>query len=160
MTKAMNKKLTGVIYTAREFRKLNQCLRCGKVSDIEIESLCDECKEMNLSNCEICEIVLRKGIHKFYTYNTKDRHLEDESDLKPNTKLVKEYCVRKESLYPQFSETLCSGCADWESQMKNKCWCCRNVFENSKENYKLNGNMCVKCMPLFELNYDEEIIYN
>ena len=159
-TNMMTKKHTGVVFSAKEFRKLNRCLQCGKASQIEKETMCEECKIKNLPLCEMCEIVLRKGLHKFYSYNTKDRHLEDESDLKPNTKPVREFCTLKESSYPQATDTLCSGCLNWENDMKNYCWLCQSSFTNNKQHYKLNGNLCENCVPIFELNYGEEIIYN
>lgn len=159
-TKAMSKELTGVSFTAKEFRILKQCLRCGKASDIPKESLCIDCTVANLPQCEMCDIVLRKGLNNFYSYNTKDRYLEEESYLKPNTRPVKEFCTTRYPFYPQVTDLLCSGCINWEKGVKNECWNCQKGFTNNKENYKLNGNLCANCVPIFELNYDEEIIYN
>ena len=146
---SMIKKFTGVEYTPQEFRKLNQCLRCGKATTISKESLCEKCAKENLPNCEMCEIILKKGVKEHFLYDTKEYKREEDLIQKVSKELVKEFSWEEDN-DNIYSKTLCKSCQDWESRMRNICWLCDNSFINSRENYKLNGNMCPECATLFQ----------
>jgi len=144
----MIKKTTGVTFTPQEFRELNQCVCCGKADKIQYGGFCSECSKINHKYCDICEVVLRKGKYKFYNYDNRDDRKEFDIKFKAIKKIVREFVTEEER--DNFgSEILCKDCIGWENRMKDICWKCDNDFTNTKENYKLNGNMCEECALLF-----------
>lgn len=151
----MLKKKTGVCYTPADYRKLNHCVSCNRASSIDYGEMCETCKALNFKYCEMCDIRLRAGYEKFYAYDTKEELRDENSDLKVSKEMVCEFEILRAPYYPPVSETLCSGCADWEKRMKNKCWVCGCDFENSKQNYKDNGNLCNGCVARYEQVPDE-----
>jgi len=145
----MIKEFTGITYTPKEFRFLNQCLRCGKATLMPEESLCEKCTKKNLPTCEMCEIILKKGIREHYYYDTKNCKRDKDLIQKVSKELIREF-VRLEEVDNIHSENLCTNCEGWEKRMSNICFLCQNSFWNSKENYKINGNMCPECATQFQ----------
>ena len=96
------------------------------------------------------KVVLRKGLHKFYTYDTREVHRDGSVEFNPIKELVREFTYHDYPAYEQYSDTMCVGCIGWEEKIKDVCWMCDNDFTNSRENYKLNGNMCEHCSARFE----------
>jgi hypothetical protein len=145
----MKKIRTGIIYTPQEFRLLNQCVRCGHALQIPKGEQCKKCKELNLPICKICEIVLRNGVHKFYTYDNKDNHRDTGVQLLASKEMIREFSYEKESSYPQEEGSeICSGCAMIDySSVKDICYWCDNDFNNSVEHYHKYGNTCEQCVP-------------
>lgn len=144
----MIKKKTGIVYTPEEYRKLNRCLTCGKACNIKKESLCENCIAKDFKKCEVCEIILRQGWHKYYKYDTKE-HLRDiDLHFKVSKNIVKEFLI-KDKHDKLIQENICNSCIGWESRIKNICYWCDSEFINSRENYKLNGNTCLKCVEYF-----------
>lgn len=152
----MIKKQTGRKFTPDDFRKLNQCVQCGKASEIKKGELCPDCTALDLGKCEICEMVLRTGLQTYYTYDIQDDHRDTGVEFKANKASVKEFVYQEMPYHPKYSDNLCSGCVDWDKRMKDICWNCDNDFTNTKENYKTNGNMCELCSAQFIEPNDEE----
>lgn len=152
----MYKKETGVRFTPQEFRELNYCVCCGKEEKIEYGGRCSECSTIEYKHCEICDIVLRKGTYKFYSYDTKEDKRDSEVQFKANKRDVKEF-VDTKNLDNIGSETLCKGCLNWEEKMSDVCPRCDNDFYNNKEHYKQSGNLCDYCVEK-ENNNLEQII--
>lgn len=146
----MTKKQTGRSFSPEEFRALPKCLGCGIVLAQEIP-YCEECHKQEVIKCEMCEAVLREGQWKAYAYDIKEVY-RDNKDLKVSKERVIEFFYYTESMAVKAEDGLCTGCVDWKTRMKNICFLCDNDFENTKENYKLNGNMCEFCSPQFELD--------
>lgn len=142
------KKLTGVIFTPQEFRELKQCVCCGKAENILEGELCCECKKVDYKNCEICEIVLRKGIYNFYSYDNREDKRESDTKFHGQKNNIREFITIKEIDNIE-NNTLCKNCIDWEKKMSDICWKCDNDFYNNKEHYKLNGNLCEECALIF-----------
>lgn len=145
----MRKIKTGVYYTPQEFRLLNQCVRCGHALAIEKGGMCDECRLKNLPICEICGIVLRVGLHEFYTYDNKDNHRDNGKQFLPSKEMIREFVYEKQSSYPQVNGSeICSGCAMIDySRIKDICYWCGRNFINSVEHYHKFGNTCEVCVP-------------
>lgn len=143
----MSKKPTGVGCTPAQFRKLNQCVECGKASSIEEGEKCSVCEARNLPHCEMCEIVLRNGLYTFYTYDNQLEHRPN-VEFKANKESIREFYYTKE--YHELSDKLCSVCYGWQRRIKNKCWGTGMTFQNDKWNYKANGNMHPEYAKLFE----------
>ncbi len=139
----MFKKLTGVNYSPDEFRKRKICLFCGRATITE-NDMCDECILKNYKICDMCGIVLRKGTYTFYFYDNRDEKRENEFGFKINKSMIREfsYTVNKDN---HNEENICRDCENWKIHMHNKCCECKKDFENTKENYKINGNMCPTC---------------
>lgn len=142
-------KKTGVKFTQSEFRELNYCVRCGKMSNIKYGGICDECIEKNLKSCEMCGSILEKGVHKHYSYDTtgskRDGDITPYVSKNPMIEFIEE--IFKDNI---FSDTLCKNCQGLEKRIKNICFMCGGNFINSRENYKLNGNMCELCSAIFQ----------
>lgn len=136
-------KRTHRTFTPEEFRKLNQCLRCGRLEDIEYGTMCEACKLIDIQSCDICEILLRMGEYRFYTYHTSELLLSDTFLISKNS--IKEFSYIK--IYPLVypAPNLCHDCIDWEYKMKSKCVICKKKFPNDKQHYKENGNVCDNC---------------
>lgn len=145
----MKKKLTGVQYTPEEFRKLEQCISCLHATSIEYGGRCGKCYVIEFKYCEMCDVVMREGIHRFYSYDNRDIHRENGIEFLASKEPVREF-IFEEDLPPLEHPTLCNDCIGWEAKMKDICWFCDNDFDNSKENYKLNGNMCLECSAQFQ----------
>lgn len=145
-------KFTGIVYTPQEFRTLNQCLLCGKSEKIKYGEKCESCQNFEVKLCEICDIVLRKGSFKFYSYDIKEEKRHTAVEFKPNKKMVREF-VNTESRDNIFTETLCKGCADYKNRMKDICIRCDNDFFNNKEHYKEHANVCPVCVNQIEADY-------
>lgn len=145
----MIRKDTGVRLTPLEFRALNYCIGCGKMLQITYGSKCQECLEKNLVHCEMCEILLEKGIRKHYSYDIREDKRDEELIQKVSKELVREF-LELEEIDNKFSDTLCKSCFGWEDRMKDICFMCDNDFSNSREHYKLNGNMCPECATQFQ----------
>lgn len=158
MTK-MIKQPTGKKYKPADFRKLNQCVYCGLAQLISEGEACEPCKAKNYKNCECCEAVLRKGTYKVYTYDTREIHRDGRVDFNPIKELVKEFVSDEKPYHEQWSETLCVGCINWFEKVRNVCWMCENDFENTLQNYKLNGNVCGHCSRDIEVT-NESISQN
>ena len=111
-----------------EFLSGKQCLRCGIFGT---EKVCKLCKD--LKKCRICTIILRPEF-VFYKYT-------------PNTKgtFYKEHSYIIVSPYPPFIKNQCYDCIGWELGMKYWCYGCGEWFQNTLNNYKINGNFCDKC---------------
>lgn len=139
----MKRKLTGRNFTPIEFNRLAQCVQCGIAGLLQAGEKCEECKILDIPKCEICDIVLRKGVYKQYAYDIKEDYRT--VDYKVNKSSVREFFYYKEYYRKSDKEGLCVDCIDWEYQMRNKCWLCKKNFTNTKENYKYNGNMCSMC---------------
>lgn len=142
---------TGNTFNPDEFKLLVTCVICGRANKNE---RCDGCKDLKFDTCEMCDVLLRKGIQTHFSYDIREVKRNVDS-FKISKALIREFLTESEPLYPHaFPDTtihLCSGCKDWEKLMKNKCWNCYRKFKNSKENYKLNGNMCKDCSTLLEI---------
>lgn len=141
MIKSTNRK-----FTPEEFRSMNQCVRCGILDNIEYGEMCESCIKLNLPKCEMCEILLRTGEHKFYTYHTSELLLSDTFLISKNS--IKEFSYIKIYPFEYPMPNLCHDCIDWEYKMRNKCVLCKKKFSNTKENYKHNGNVCNHCLPI------------
>lgn len=144
----MIKKLTGTVFTPQEFKELNRCVYCGKAEKIKYGGKCSECWAIDYKNCEMCEIVLRDGFYKFYSYDNREDKRETEIEFKANKHKIREF-VAYEERHNMLTDSMCKSCVGWEKRMKDICWKCDNDFYNNKENYKLNGNMCEECALLF-----------
>ena len=144
----MIKQLTGVKFTPKEFRKLNYCISCSVMLNIPKGKKCNECLEKHFIHCEVCEIILQRGIKKHYSYDIRDEVRNDDMAHKISKEMVREF-LETEEVNNKHSETLCTDCVNFEKRIKNKCWTCDSEFINSVENYKLNGNMCVRCSYTF-----------
>lgn len=145
----MIKRKTGVEYTPEQYRKLNRCLTCGKACDIKKESLCKNCLAKNFKRCEICEIILKEGWHKYYKYDTKENLRDVDLHFKVSKNIVKEFLI-KDKHDKLKCENICNSCIGWEQRIKNICYWCDKEFINNKENYKLYGNACIECVKRFE----------
>lgn len=141
----MIKTPTGRIIKPAVFRKMPRCVECGKVHSTPFSEKCSRCIRRNLKKCEMCECVLRKGINTFYTYDIKEFYRENGIEFKISKEFVREFTYKAKPYHAQATETLCSGCVDWEKEMKHFCYGCKNPFQNNKHNYKLNGNFCPNC---------------
>ncbi len=147
----MFKKTTGVKYTPQEFRKLNQCLTCGKAdSYIEVESQCNECQAKGFKKCKYCEIVLKEGVMIRYTYDIKEFRVDEEKRFKAKEQMIAEFSYESLPISEKFSEDECEDCALSGEGMKNICFWCDEDFKNNLEYYKLNGNTCEKCLTKFQ----------
>lgn len=152
----MIKQATGVSYTPKEFRKLNQCVQCGIAGEIDYDAKCGKCSLENISCCNMCDSLLREGKFIFYTYDIKDDYRDGGINLratksKKTIGLINEFTY--ESEFSHSREDLCDRCIGWEDRKKNLCWKCGIGFTNTKENYKLNGNMCEYCSKIYKI-YD------
>lgn len=136
--------LSGVTFTPQEFKEFNQCVYCGKVDKIPYGGTCEQCRLVGYKKCEMCEIILRCGEYSFYSYDNREDKREADIKFKANKNDVREF-VEKKYIDNIFSDTLCKDCSDWKSKMSDICWKCDNDFYNTKENYKLNGNLCPDC---------------
>lgn len=87
------------------------------------------CKD--LQKCKICSILLRHAF-RFYKYN-----LNSDGDYNEISYVIV-------SPYPPFKPNMCYGCIGWELGMKYWCYVCGKWFDNTLENYKVNGNCCPK----------------
>lgn len=110
-----------------EFLAGVQCLRCGVFGS---EKLCTTC--IHLKKCKTCSIVLREKF-RFYRYDPNKRGT-----------VYKEVSYIIHSPYPPISDKECVGCVDWEKGMKFECYACGEWFPNTLNNYKINGNFCLK----------------
>ena len=139
---------TGVEFEPKVFRKLNYCLGCSRKLEIPKKSFCVECQAKNLSKCQVCECRLEKGLHKHYYYYSGifDR---DEVVARSNKACLIEFLEVSE-YDNKHSNTLCKSCKDWQKRIKDVCYMCDNDFKNSREHYKLNGNMCQECLIQFQ----------
>lgn len=146
LKKIMIKTQTGIVYTPKEFKKLNQCVNCGKANKNDYAKKCDECKILDLKKCDICEIVLRTGLTTYYTYDTFTTHRDSDVGFKASKNLVREFTYQDYPYSEKHSENLCVGCKDWKTDMKDKCAGCGSKFDNFKDYYKRNGNMCRICV--------------
>jgi len=142
----MSKKLTGIIFTPEEFRKLNECLQCGKAQPIKKNKVCPDCKIKNLKKCELCEILLRPEDTNLFTYDTQE-YFRDNLRFKPLVDSIREFTYITPKV--ESKDGLCSRCVDWETRMKKYCWVCNSYFENDKDHYKMHGNMCRYCASTF-----------
>lgn len=156
--KNMIKFKTGFKYDPTEFRKLNQCVQCGFASNICNGGVCDKCTSLDFKKCDICEILLRDGTYTFYTYDTDESYRN--IDFKINKKDVVEFSYTREEHHKSSVDGLCVDCILWQTRMKHKCVCCDSRFLNTKENYKLNGNMCDFCSLYYEVMYDKNNVKN
>lgn len=156
----MNKKPTGVKFTPDEFRLLNKCERCGKACHISTGELCRDCFMADVPSCKMCDVLLRQGNSKFYTYDIKEDHREGEVGFKASKECVREFSYSTEFNNPFNLEGLCSECVDWQQKVKNKCVSCDMNFINSGEHYKINGNFCGNCAMKAEVqtqhDHDQE----
>lgn len=143
-----NKKPTGRVCTPKQFRVLNQCIECGKAGMQDKETKCDDCMKLELNHCEMCTILLRNGTYKFYTYDIKDDKRSDDVQFILSKNGVREFTYEK--TYCENVEGLCHKCVDWKTKIKNICWGTHTTFKNTKENYKLNGNMRPEYAELFQ----------
>lgn len=142
----MTKTATGVKYTPFEFRNLNKCVECGRASaGIAYGAKCDDCAVANRQKCEVCEIVLRTGKNKFFTYDNQEEYRGDSVDFKVNKAHIREFYYLREAMYPPISDTMCAGCKNWQAKIKHKCWVCKDNFNNTESNFKINGNVCFDC---------------
>lgn len=144
----MKKNSTGVKFTPEEFRKLNQCLQCGKAKLDHVDGVCIECVEKNIPKCDMCDILLRTGEQTFTMYDNQEEHRDGE-DMIPMKRDVIEFEYKKNYPVSYPIDNLCIDCIDWEERMTDKCWCCKRKFFNSKENFKENGNLCELCAVKF-----------
>ena len=151
----MIKKFTGVKFTPQEFRLLVQCLRCGKASNM-IGDVCDNCLALALPECSMCEILLRNGTHKFYTYDIKEDHRSGEEGFKASKEFVREFEYIVDYNNPLNTEMLCGDCLGWQGRMKNRCKGCERCFINTRENYKANGNYCEKCATGYQITQPDD----
>ena len=159
----MIKKKTGVVFTPAEYRTLEQCTHCLKASPIEYGKMCEECSKVDFKYCEVCEKVLRGGLHRFYSYDNRDNHRETEIEFLASKEKIREFVFEEmlPTLHPD--QTICNDCVGFEKRMSDICFWCDNDFYNNVENYKLNGNTCEECVARFQaqgLNNDKEIRHN
>lgn len=150
----MVKNPTGVTYTPKEFKKMVQCLRCGKACTKLDDGLCDSCKMVNAKPCKTCEILLRQGECRFYSYDIKEFHRE-EGKFTASKELVREFSCDK--AYVKESDDYCVSCLneDLESLRKDWCYICNAHFNNTVENYKANGNFCP--FHADKIQHDDEV---
>lgn len=142
----MKIKETGRLIAPKDFRKLNYCLGCSHKLEIPKKSFCRECLDKGLTNCEMCECRLEKGLHKHYYYYSGEFD-KDEVVVRTNKTFLREFL--EETEYDnKYNDTLCKSCKGWKK--KNKCFMCLKGFKNSRENYKLNGNLCGDCVIRFQ----------
>lgn len=142
----MIKKLTGIIFDMHEFKKLNECIQCGKAQKIKKDTICEKCINKNIPKCKMCEILLRSEEEEIFTYDCKDSHREG-MKFKPIVKDVREFSYKSKII--ESKDGLCNRCIDWRKRKKNMCFNCDGYFENTDENYKLNGNLCRFCVPMY-----------
>lgn len=145
----MQKTKTGVCFTPEEYRNLNHCVSCSKACAIGYGEMCDECKATPMKFCDVCGIRLRDGSEKFYKYDNNDDLRDHNDDLKVSKNLIREFVILRSPFSPPLTDSLCTGCQDWKKKIKHTCWVCGDEFENSKENYKENGNCCGKCVAKY-----------
>lgn len=147
----MIKSRTNIQYTPEEYRKLNRCLTCGKADNIEKESHCNKCSEIQFKKCDMCESILREGWCEYFKYDTKEYPRDVDVEFKVSKNIVKEFLILDfhEKLK---SDTYCNSCIDWEKRIKNICYWCDNNFINNKQRYKLYGNACENCVKHFQEN--------
>lgn len=152
----MIKTPTGVKYSPQSFRELDQCVTCGKVGTCGYGNNCESCTKENLPKCHVCGIILREGFKNFYTYDIREEHRDGENELKASKECVVEFIYEREPLYTKISDDMCSGCINWKSRMKDVCMTCDNDFDNTEDNYKLNGNQCPECAEIMNIDYSFE----
>ena len=145
--KTMIKKATGLVLSPSDFRELNYCIQCGKMTDCLVNKKCSEC--LDLVPCEMCEVLLHDGERKFYSYDTKEQKRDEDLIQYTSKQSIREF-LEIEIESNKFSETLCKSCVGWEKRVKDVCFLCDNDFKNSREHYKLNGNMCPECATQFQ----------
>lgn len=155
----MIKKETGVEFSPKDFRKLEQCVSCLKASHIKYGRKCEVCTGISFKYCENCECILREGLHQFYSYDNQEVHRELETEFLASKESVREF-IFEEVLLPLVNEKVCARCSELGfTGMKDICFWCDNDFSNSEVNYKLNGNTCEDCLAKFQLqglNNDKE----
>lgn len=142
----MKKKRTGIAYTPYEFRRLNQCTECGYATNILYGERCNDCVCANRNQCKMCECVLWKGERTMYTYDIFDSYRENGVEFKVSKKMIREFIYKKLPYREQITNDLCAGCVDWKKRIKNICFKCKKRFNNTEQNYKLNGNFCQICI--------------
>lgn len=100
----------------------------------------------------MCEVLLRSGVYKFYTYDIKEDHRNDDTKMNASKELVREFTYEK--TYEPHDENLCSKCINWRDDRIHKCFTCEKEFLNTDTNYRLNGNICETCALKFEILTD------
>lgn len=146
---AMIKKSTGLVLTPNQYRSFEQCVMCSKASEIPYKGKCEDCVSIDFKYCEICEKVLRGGLHKFYSYDNRDIHRDVGISFLASKENVREFVFEEMLPDLQDGQTKCYDCIDFEKRVKDICFWCDNDFTNSVENYKINGNSCKECVAIF-----------
>lgn len=136
---------TGITFTPSEFKTLNKCTECGRASKIDYGGRCNMCILAERKHCKVCDIILRTGSQRYYAYDIKEEYRGDTYEFKANKNAVCEFYYIKDSYYPPYSEDMCIGCVGFEVLIQNRCWVCKDEFDNSVEHYKINGNTCLAC---------------
>lgn len=133
---------TGVKIQAVDFDKGFTCMRCGIFGN---KKVCDNCKP--LKECSVCGLVLKGARYNFYQYDYV------QTPMRLAERYYKE--IRKSRMNPYTHDGhVCDDCKDYKSRIKNKCWVCEGVIENSASRFRNHGNMCKDCTGE---NLDEEI---
>jgi hypothetical protein len=146
------KRATGVEYTPQEFRKLKECIECGKATPTVKPfkkakgQRCEQCRSVVIPHCEMCDVLLRNGKHVFYTYDIKNDHREQGVGFKVSKELVREFEYELDFSNPLNDYSLCKFCTDWEMDFSTVCGMCDKLFPNTKEHYKEHGNLCKHCI--------------
>lgn len=139
---------TGNLLQPKEFRKLNPCLNCGKRVKTLTNSKCEECKDIEIKYCEVCEIILRDKSYKYYSYDIGDTKRDNK--IKPQKHPLKEFIEEREARFYNIEDgKRCEQCFDAFSYMKDTCFLCGSGFYNDKEWFKEYGNMCLFCAKMF-----------
>ena len=73
-------------------------------------------------------------------------HRDGEIAFKASKSLIKEFTFSDYPFSEKYSDTLCVDCKDWESKIKDECVSCKSKFDNEKNYYKRNGNVCRVCV--------------
>lgn len=141
----MLKTITGIKFTPENFRKLEQCVCCLKASKINYGEKCEDCSKINFKYCEMCESILRSGLHRYYSYDNRDTHRDNGIGFLASKEMIREFVFEETLPIIPINETICENCKGWKEWMKDICYWCDNDFLNNKDNYKINGNMCEEC---------------
>lgn len=147
----MIKHPTGIMFTSEEFRLRDQCLRCGRsFESLNNDLLCEQCSKENLQHCDMCEVLIRNGKYRFFTYDIRKDHRDGEEGFKASKEYVREFTYFENFNDGDGSGGTCDACKALIKTIKHVCGNCGNPFNNTEENYKVNGNTCGMCSARFD----------
>lgn len=150
-----NKKFTGRIFSPDEYKKFTKCVICGivvknkcknnncKDTDEPCEShYCEHCMLLKFDKCKVCSGIFHIKPIKSYTYDIREIKRDNGFEFKVSKVFIREFEYYKEPTTILKKDGICESCFGFENKIKNHCMICGDYFQNSRENYIKNGNMC------------------